>query len=68
MQSGDFMHWIFLKLEALLTQSSNAEDLSAADWQSVFKINRLLHGFEIRHQNDDVIRARCNGEASLKSQ
>jgi hypothetical protein len=45
-----------------LTQDSNAQDLSAADWRVVLETNRLLHGFQIREQNQDVVRARCNGE------
>jgi hypothetical protein len=38
--------------------SSNAEDVDPQGWQQIFKINRLLHGFEIRQENQDVVRAR----------
>jgi hypothetical protein len=38
--------------------SRNANDLDVAGWQEVFQINRLLHGFQIRQENQDVVRAR----------
>lgn len=39
---------------------NSAHDLSIADWQTVFSINRLLHGFHIREEHQDVVRARRN--------
>ena len=37
-----------------------AHDLSITDWQTVFTINKLLHGFHIREEHQDVVRARRN--------
>lgn len=40
--------------------ASNARDLSPIDWQTVLEINSLLHGFHIREEHQDVVRARRN--------
>jgi hypothetical protein len=51
--------------ETLHHQSNNISDpgeLSASDWQLVMKNNKLLHGYYIREDNQDVIRARYPGE------
>ena len=45
-----------------LTIQSNAGDLTAAQWQTVLKNTHVLRGFQIREQNQDVVRAKRDGE------
>lgn len=55
-------HKIILGTTLPLTRyPSNAEDLSPSDWQDIIKTNKLLHGFQIREVNRDIVRARMNG-------
>ena len=45
-----------------LTVQSNAGDLTAAQWQTVLKNTHVLRGFQIREQNQGVVRAKRDGE------
>lgn len=50
-----------LEQHSLTHYSSNAEDLSPSDWRNIIDTNRLLHGFQIREVNQNIVRARMNG-------
>lgn len=44
--------------------ASIAEDLTAAQWDKILRINMALHGFTIREKEGDVVIARYPGKFS----